>query len=146
MKTNIITTVKATLLAVLCFSIAVTTASAGDPVPGVDVSIEQSPGGKIVGKGTTDANGVAKFDKIEPGTYIVTFRPRPPGRASNNYNSSKYNYRGIAAVTGAKIVSGSLTFSTDNPGKAKITVSGSGPLTIAAQTTSISNTKRPPSN
>lgn len=45
-------------------------ASAGDPVPGIDISLEQIPGG-IVTKGVTGADGVARFPGLAPGTYRV---------------------------------------------------------------------------
>jgi len=98
----------------------------GDPIPGVDVSIEQSPGGVIVGTTQTDTNGVAKFTDIAPGKYLLKTSFRST-RTSNNYNSSKSNTAGLA---GATIVSGSLDFSKNKPGKAIIDVSGPGQKTI----------------
>ena len=52
------------------FGLAVRNASAGDPVPGIDISLEEIPGG-IVTKGVTGADGVARFPGLAPGTYRV---------------------------------------------------------------------------
>ena len=43
----------------------------GDPIPGIDVSIEQSPGGIIIAQSQTDQNGVVKGGVLAPGTYVV---------------------------------------------------------------------------
>lgn len=43
----------------------------GDPVPGVDVSIEQSPGGIIIAQTQTDGTGYYRFDGLPPGNYVV---------------------------------------------------------------------------
>ena len=47
----------------------------GDPIPGVPVMVGRipPPKGTIVAQGTTDAQGVASFTDLEPGTYFVTF-------------------------------------------------------------------------
>lgn len=45
-------------------------ASAGDPVPGIDISLDEIPGGTTT-KGVTDADGVARFPGLAPGTYRV---------------------------------------------------------------------------
>ncbi|MBI5559705.1 MAG: carboxypeptidase regulatory-like domain-containing protein [Deltaproteobacteria bacterium] len=52
------------------FGLAVRNASAGDPVPGIDISLEEIPGG-IVTKGVTGADGVARFPGLATGTYRV---------------------------------------------------------------------------
>jgi len=43
----------------------------GDPVPGVDVSLEQNPGGIVVGNTTTDTNGNYTFDNVPQGDYTI---------------------------------------------------------------------------
>lgn len=45
------------------------TALAGDPIPGVDIALEQNPGGIIVGRGETDAKGTVVFPDLKPGNY-----------------------------------------------------------------------------
>lgn len=98
----------------------------GDPVPGVDVSVERSPSGLIVATAQTDSNGIAKFTNIAPGKYVVK-TSLSDEKANNNYNSAKSN---TAGLIGATIVSGSLNFSKGKPGKATINVTGTGPQTI----------------
>lgn len=43
----------------------------GDPIPGIDITVEQSPGGVIVGGTTTDINGEFNFYDLEVGDYLV---------------------------------------------------------------------------
>jgi hypothetical protein len=47
----------------------------GDPIPGVPVMVGRipPPKGTIVAQGTTDAQGIASFTDLEPGTYVVKF-------------------------------------------------------------------------
>lgn len=79
----------------------------GDPVPGVDVSIEQSPSGIIIAQTSTNSNGIFEVGNLPPGKYKITWR-RLPGqtattsaaaRGSNNYNSAKSNTAGFALGT-----------------------------------------------
>jgi hypothetical protein len=44
----------------------------GDPVPGIDISLEQIPGGKIVTT-VTDMQGNYSFNNISEGKYILHF-------------------------------------------------------------------------
>lgn len=78
--------------AAVFFGLAVRNASAtnnpvsGDPVSGVDISLEQIPGG-IVTKGVTGADGVARFLGLVQGTYRVVL-----GNVATvlmNHNSSR---------------------------------------------------------
>ncbi len=43
----------------------------GDPIPDIDITVEQSPGGAIMGATTTDFNGDFSFDNLPDGSYIV---------------------------------------------------------------------------
>ncbi len=43
----------------------------GEPIPGLDVNLEQHPGGIIVAHDTTDAGGVYSFGHVPPGTYSI---------------------------------------------------------------------------
>jgi len=71
------------------FGLAVRNASAGDPVPGLDVSLEQIPGPNgIVIKGVTGADGVARFPGLTPGTYRVVL---DNVATVMNHNSSRTN-------------------------------------------------------
>jgi len=77
---------------------------AGDPVPGVDVSLQQVPGGKKI-SGTTNSSGVVTFNYLKPGDYRITFVRKRPGGVKyekqggtganvplgDNYNSSRSN-------------------------------------------------------
>ena len=82
-------------------------AKQGDPIPGVDVSIEQSPGGIIISQTQTNSNGYYVFTSIPIGTYKITVTynshtgkikatKAPMIFASSNYNSSKSNTAGIS--------------------------------------------------
>jgi hypothetical protein len=44
---------------------------AGDPIGGVGVGVETSPGGITKGSATTDDKGIANLGRLEPGTYVV---------------------------------------------------------------------------
>jgi hypothetical protein len=117
----------------------------GDPIPGVDVSIEQSPGGIIIATRKTNSLGIAKFCDLEPGKYVVKTTLTPPSnRSSNNYNNSKSNTGGIA---GGTIESGSLNFSGVKPGNATIVVPGPGNRTVEVSAKNGPDPRKPkPSN
>src|SRR3989338_235954 len=70
------------------FGIAVKSAQAGDPVPGIDISLEQIPGG-IVAKATTGKDGRFSFDKLKQGKYVL--RITPTLAKVENHNSSRSN-------------------------------------------------------
>lgn len=78
------------------FGLAVRNASAtnnpvsGDPVSGVDISLEKIPNG-IVTKGVTGADGVARFPGLAPGTYRVVLDN--VATAAENHNSSRKNIK-----------------------------------------------------
>ena len=60
-------------------------AYSGDPVPGVDVLLEQIPGGSIY-SATTDANGNMRFDGLPPGTFRVYQDLSGAGQSSGSGN------------------------------------------------------------
>lgn len=70
----------ATVIGANLYGAAATAASPiqGDPIPGVDVSIEQSPGGIIATVGSTGANGILQMN-VAPGEYLLTVDPFAPG-------------------------------------------------------------------
>jgi hypothetical protein len=43
----------------------------GDPLPGVDISIEQSPGGKVIARARTGVDGTYAFENVPAGTYRI---------------------------------------------------------------------------
>ncbi|MEK6553338.1 MAG: carboxypeptidase-like regulatory domain-containing protein [Bacteroidota bacterium] len=51
---------------------------AGDPVPGLHITIEQIPGG-IIKRGTTNSSGEVTFNNLQPGDYRITFVRKRPG-------------------------------------------------------------------
>jgi hypothetical protein len=59
---------------VLGISLVPSTATAlpGDPIPDIDITIDQSPGGAVAGTGTTDASGTVVFANLAPGDYTIT--------------------------------------------------------------------------
>ena len=90
----------------------------GDPIPGVDVSIQQNPGGKKITK-KTDAKGVATFTGSNraatfagtPAGYIVVVVYWPG--TSSNYNSSRSN---TAGITFNGRLMGNIPFTKEKPG------------------------------
>lgn len=123
MKTNTMSVCAALVVAALsCIVPETAHAIQGDPIPGVDVSYEQSPGGIIIATGTTDGTGSVSFKSITPGTYIFHVKPpkipagTPGSRASNNYNSAKSNTGGIIISAGRKpLFDKVVPYDYDNP-------------------------------
>jgi len=72
------------------FGLAVRNASAGDPVPSIDISLEEIPNGIVI-KGVTGADGVARFTGLMPGTYRVVLDN--VATATVNHNSSRKNVK-----------------------------------------------------
>lgn len=60
----------------------------GDPVPGIDVQLEQIPGGKakVV---RTDKDGKFTFANLAPGKYVLKLVPMP--MKAENHNTSRSN-------------------------------------------------------
>lgn len=69
--------IAATVIAANLYGAAATVTSPiqGDPIPGVDVSIEQSPGGIIIAQTQTDSEGNWKMSSAKSGTYLLTVNP-----------------------------------------------------------------------
>lgn len=57
------------LVLVLLLVISIAPVYAGDTVPGIDVLVEQIPGGETRTI-KTDAKGTYVFDRLAPGTYV----------------------------------------------------------------------------
>ncbi|MBI5599374.1 MAG: carboxypeptidase regulatory-like domain-containing protein [Deltaproteobacteria bacterium] len=75
-----------TILGVALFLISSGLSLAGDPVPGIDISLDEIPGG-IVKTAKTDKSGGFTFDKLKPGKYVVKLVPTKV----ENHNSSRSN-------------------------------------------------------
>lgn len=104
-------------VAVVFLSITAENAKAGDPVPGVDVSLEQIPGG-IVGKSTTDKDGKFSFDKLRQGDYVL--RISPPSTKVENHNSSRSHKTYRVLPNGVEEHSVSIELRIEaRPGRAK---------------------------
>src|SRR3972149_9150616 len=52
------------------FVLSVGSVSAGDPVPGIDISLEEIPGGRVRST-TADKSGYFLFDRVAPGRYLL---------------------------------------------------------------------------
>lgn len=76
-------------IAALFFVFLVNNTLAGDPVPGIDISLDEIPGGKIRTI-KTDANGNYVFDRLTPGVYVLRLGPLNPAKVEN-HNSSRSN-------------------------------------------------------
>ena len=68
------------MAAFAAFATAPALAAQGDPIPGVDVSAQQNPGG-IVAHGSTDAKGAIVFNLL-PGSYRLRFKGKKLARLS----------------------------------------------------------------
>ena len=78
----------ATIPAVLAAATAV--ATAGDPLPDVDVSLERRPGG-VVRQVKTDPQGNFSFGVVTAGDYVITVKPAAtsgPRHASDVTNTT----------------------------------------------------------
>lgn len=80
-------TVRTTLVAAMLLVLSVTSASAGRPVPGVDVIVEKNPGGVAVGTVTSDKDGEFEFANLKPGKYLLDYQP------SQSINTTRSNIR-----------------------------------------------------
>ena len=74
------------------FGLGVTSAQAqmGDPVPGLDLSLQSIPGG-VIATTTTDKDGRFNFDDLCPGEYVLRIVPPQFQAKAENYNSSRSN-------------------------------------------------------
>jgi len=82
-------------------------AFAGDPVPGIDVSLEQIPGG-LVKTVTTDKGGIAIFAAVAPGRYRIIVRT-VPAKSGRGLNSSKSNVKLTVGATTPQDVEADLS-------------------------------------
>ncbi len=75
----------------------------GDPVPGIDVSLEQIPQGRIVATTQTDTLGRYQFQPTRPGAYCVRTAPVSISTAQRgkNWNSSRSNVSRLGVSVGA---------------------------------------------
>ena len=76
----------------------------GDPIPGVDVSIEQRPPVQIIATSKSDDSGRFSFKRIPAGKFQLVLNriePKPTGsndtsaKYNHNHNSAKSNTAGI---------------------------------------------------
>lgn len=60
--------------AALCLSLALagTPAFAGDPIPGIDITVNQAPGGRLTASGVTDPSGTVTFANLSAGAYTIS--------------------------------------------------------------------------
>jgi len=79
---------------------AVENAQAGDPIPGVDVSLEQVPGG-VKGQVNTGKNGTFAFSQLKPGRYLL--RITPPSLRAEDFNSSRSNLSNLVGSGGIEV-------------------------------------------
>ncbi len=78
----------APLLIVLLLATSIVPVCAGDPVPGIDISLEQIPG--AIKHATTDATGGFVFESVAPGAYLLRLGPISAAKVEN-HNSSRSN-------------------------------------------------------
>jgi len=98
----------ATLIAANLCGTALTAAAPvqGDPIPGVDVSIEQSPGGILVNNTETDSHGISKMN-ANPGEYILMLDPF----GSKGFRAKKVQVVNILIKVGPRILFETWDFS-----------------------------------
>jgi hypothetical protein len=89
-------------------------ASAGDPLPGIDVKIGKNPGGAIVAKTTTNKAGKFVFDNLAAGQYVLSVdAPQPQTRGLINTTRSNIRHGGISMVNGVQVVTASVLLGAD---------------------------------
>ncbi len=66
-------TAVAPLFVIVALLLFAAPAPAGDPVPGIEISLEEIPSGKTTST-TPDANGNFAFDKLQVGSYVLRHR------------------------------------------------------------------------
>ncbi len=96
--------------AAIFFGFAIKSAQAGDPIPGVDVSLEQVPG-SVKGKAKTGKDGRFNFDKLKPGKYVL--RIVPPSFKAENFNSSRSNLSQSIGTGGVEVYEVSIELRKD---------------------------------
>ena len=100
----------------------------GDPIPGIGVSIEQSPGGITKGS-DTNGDGISSIT-VNPGRVVATFKI---GGAKRIRFEGKANVNGIS-TGGGKPASGTWS-KLDEPFKLEMAVKGRGPQTVTFKVT-----------
>lgn len=85
----------------------------GDPLPGVDISLEQNPGSNLKAVTTTDANGQYSFANVPVGNYAVIVNA--PG---NNLSGTH-----TVNITGAETVT-NVDYAVDNNAIAPVNFAG----------------------
>ena len=103
--------VAASFVVVLLLVISVAPVHAGDPVPGLDITIEQIPGGIILTV-KTDKNGKYIFNRLAPGTYKLRVGPPKPAAKSADYNSSRSNTSTSINADGTKVYTVNIELSS----------------------------------
>ncbi len=96
--------------AAIFFGFTIKSAQAGDPIPGVDVSLEQVPG-SIVAKAATGKDGRFNFDKLKPGKYVL--RIVPPSFKAEDHNSSRSNLSQSIGPGGVEVYKVSIELRKD---------------------------------
>lgn len=99
-------------------------AISGEPVPGVDVSLERKPG-RLIRQVRTDTQGNFNFGFVQQGDYVITVRP---GAASSPSLGSGANPAPSGSVATGYIESrsGSVGAAPGSPLRLQVTVNGAG--------------------
>ena len=101
---------------------------AAQPVPGVEIGIEQKPGEQL-NAARTDGTGVATIKVAQAGTYTVVVQPLSKSR-TGNYSRARMNPTPIAISGGTKPASGSYNLTGAEPCRIEVVVGHSATLTI----------------
>jgi len=105
-------------------------ASAGEPIPGVDVIVRKCPGscpgGSIVVHTQTGTHGSFEFKMLEPGRYEIDIDGRSLAAAMNGVHKSPSEMKRVDAVTPQAAVRGDMrgTARHTNAGEVVVTVRG----------------------
>lgn len=66
--------------------------AAGEPIPGIDIYVEQDPGG-IISKGTSNKKGQLRFKKLKSGRYFLRINKSSLQAKGYNSHHAKINVK-----------------------------------------------------
>ena len=104
------TAARVAVIAALFLGLFAGSASAGDPIPGLDVKLGKNPGGQGI-HATTDSSGHFVFENLAAGTYTLA-AAAPQTRVQINTTRSNIKHPGVSVTNGVQVVTVSVEIGT----------------------------------